>query len=140
MNKLFLTGRFTRDPEVRTTGETSVARFALAVDRKFKREGEPDADFFNCTAFGKTADFVEKYFKKGMKANICGRVQNDNYTDKNGNKCYSVQIMVEEIEFGESKNASGNTEAYTAAPKASTAPGGFMNIPDDVSDEGLPFN
>lgn len=135
MNKVIMTGRLTRDPEIRTSGNTQIARFSLAVDRRFKREGEPDADFFNCTAFGKTAEFVEKYLTKGIKVNLVGRVENNNYTDKEGNKVYSVQILVEEIEFAESKNASqGQSKEANVTPES-----GFMTIPDDVDDDNLPF-
>ena len=109
MNKVILMGRLTRDPEVRYSqgaSQTAVARFSVAVDRRFKREGEPDADFFNCTAFGKQAEFIERYLHKGIKIVLCGRVQNDNYTNKDGQMVYSVRVMVDEIEFAESKNAS----------------------------------
>lgn len=87
MNKVILMGRLTRDPEVRYSqgaSQTAVARFSIAVDRRFKREGEPDADFFNCTAFGKQAEFIERYLRKGVKVVVCGRIQNDNYTNKEG--------------------------------------------------------
>ena len=110
MNKVILMGRLTRDPEVRYSqgaSQTSVARFSVAVDRRFKREGEPDADFFNCTAFGKTAEFVERYLHKGTKIVLSGRIQNDNYTNKDGQMVYSVRIIVDDVEFAESKNASG---------------------------------
>lgn len=156
MNKVILMGRLTRDPEVRYSqgaSQTSVARFSVAVDRRFKREGEPDADFFNCTAFSKTAEFVERYLHKGTKIVLSGRVQNDNYTNKDGQMVYSVRIMVDEIEFAESKNASGgngdggyhnsyNNGGFAGggnAPAASGAGDGFMNIPDGI-DEELPFN
>lgn len=150
MNKLILMGRLTRDPEVRySQGESSlaIARFSLAVDRRFKRAGEPDADFFNCTAFGKQAEFVERYLKQGTKILLTGRVQNDNYTNKEGQKVYSVQVIAEEIEFAESKNASaanqaagGFQPAMPMQPEPSQAVGdGFMNIPDGI-DEELPFN
>ena len=151
-------GRLTRDPEVRYSqgaSQTAVARFSVAVDRRFKREGEPDADFFNCTAFGKQAEFVERYLHKGIKILLSGRVQNDNYTNKDGQMVYSVRIMVDEIEFAESKNASGgnaggfnnggnyNNGGYAGggnnAPAPSGAGDGFMNIPDGI-DEELPFN
>ena len=107
MNKVILMGRLTRDPEVSssTTG-TTFARYSIAVDRRFKRDGEPDADFFNCTSFGKQAEFVERYLKKGTKVVVSGRLQNNNYTNKEGQKVYDVRIMVEDIEFAESKNAS----------------------------------
>ncbi len=146
MNKIILMGRLTRDPEVRYSqgaNQTAVARFSLAVDRRFKREGDPDADFFNCTSFGKQAEFVEKYLRQGTKVVVTGRVQNDNYTNKEGQKVYSVQIIVEEIEFAESKNASaGGGASYQAGsrPSPSQAAGdGFMSIPEGTEEE-LPFN
>ena len=109
MNKLFLLGNFTRDPEIKYAqgSNTAIARFSLAVSRRFKREGEPEADFFNCTAFGKTAEFIEKYMHKGSKAALVGRVENDNYTNKNGEKVYSVKVLVDEIEFAERKQQDG---------------------------------
>ena len=153
MNKVILMGRLTRDPEVRYSQgatQTAVARFSIAVDRRFKRDGEPDADFFNCTAFGKQAEFVERYLHKGIKIVLSGRVQNDNYTNKDGQMVYSVRVMVDEIEFAESKNASAgngdggyNGGGYmgggNSAPAPSGAGDGFMNIPDGI-DEELPFN
>ena len=153
MNKVILMGRLTRDPEVRYSqgaSQTAVARFSIAVDRRFKREGEPDADFFNCTAFGKKAEFIERYLRKGVKVVVCGRIQNDNYTNKEGQMVYSVRVMVDEIEFAESKNASANNgdSGYNgggymgggnSAPAPSGAGDGFMNIPDGI-DEELPFN
>ena len=132
MNKFITMGRLTRDPEVRyTQGEKTmaIASFSIAVNRKFKREGEPEADFFNCTAFGKQAEFVEKYLKQGTKVVLAGRVQNNNYTNKEGQKVFGVQIMVEEIEFAESKSASTQQEP-------SFNPDGFMQIENA---EELPF-
>ncbi|MBE5883734.1 MAG: single-stranded DNA-binding protein [Lachnospiraceae bacterium] len=153
MNKVILMGRLTRDPEVRYSqgaSQTAIARFSIAVDRRFKREGEPDADFFNCTAFGKQAEFIERYLHKGVKVVVCGRIQNDNYTNKEGQMVYSVRVMVDEIEFAESKNASNNEGGFGGyngggysggnnAPAPSGAGDGFMNIPDGI-DEELPFN
>ena len=153
MNKVILVGRLTRDPEIRYSqgaNAMAIARFSIAVDRRFKREGEPDADFFNCSAFGKQAEFVERYLKQGTKMVVVGRIQNDNYTNKDGQKVYSVQIMVDELEFAESKNASAgsgdggyNGGGYmgggNSAPAPSGAGDGFMNIPDGI-DEELPFN
>lgn len=150
MNKIILMGRLTRDPEVRYSqgaNALAIARYTVAVDRRFKREGEPDADFFNCTVFGKQAEFAEKYLKQGTKLLITGRIQNDNYTNKEGQKVYSVQVMVEEQEFAESKNASSASAMQpagdyqqTSRPAPSAAVGdGFMNIPDGI-DEELPFN
>lgn len=143
MNKVIMMGRLTRDPEVRYgqgANSTAVGRFSIAVDRRFKREGQPDADFFNCTAFGKTAEFVEKYLKKGTKVVLSGSLQNDNYTDKNGVQRYDVRIIVDELEFAESKNAGGQG-GYTPSQSAQPAPAGdgFMNIPDGI-DEELPFS
>ena len=106
MNTVILCGRLTRDPEVRySQGENSmaIASFSVATNRKFKRDGEPDADFFNCTAFGKQAEFVEKYLKKGIKVLVTGRLQNNTYEDKQGNKVTATQIITEEVEFCESK-------------------------------------
>ncbi len=142
MNKVIMMGRLTRDPEVRYSqgsSSTAVGRFSIAVDRRFKREGQPDADFFNCTTFGRQAEFVEKYLKKGTKVVISGSVQNDNYTDKDGNQRYSVQIICDDIEFAESKNAQGggNNQSYER-PQPSGTDSGFMNIPDGI-DEELPF-
>ena len=145
MNKVIMMGRLTRDPEVRYSqgaNATTIARFTIAVDRRFKREGEPEADFFNCVAFGKTGDFVEKWFKQGNKILIVGRVENDNYTNKDGQKVYGTRISVEEAEFGESKgNSSNQTEKTQNTPntKATEGSDGFMNIPDGI-DEELPFN
>lgn len=144
MNKVILMGRLTRDPEIRyTQGENSlmIARFSLAVDRRFKRQGEAETDFFNCTAFGKQAEFVERYLKQGTKMLITGRVQNDNYTNKEGQKVYSVQIMVDEMEFAESKAASseGGYQPAARPTPSMAASDGFMNIPDGI-DEELPFN
>ncbi|MBQ8043032.1 MAG: single-stranded DNA-binding protein [Clostridia bacterium] len=148
MNKIILMGRLTRDPEVRySQGESSlaIARFSLAVDRRFKRQGEAEADFFNCTAFGKQAEFVEKYLKQGTKILLSGRVQNDNYTNKEGQKVYSVQIIAEEIEFAESKAAASgagndfNTGFRPDAPEQGQAADGFMNIPTGLEEE-LPFS
>lgn len=143
-NKIILMGRLTKDPEIRySQGENqiAIARFSLAVNRRWKREGEPEADFFNCTVFGRQADFVEKYLRKGSQIVISGRVQNDNYTNKEGQKVYSVQIIVEEIDFAESKGASENHTSYPAGTRpapAEAAKDGFMTIPE--GEEELPFN
>jgi len=146
MNKVILMGRLTREPEVRYSqgaSQTAVARFSLAVDRRFKREGEPTADFFDCTAFGKQAEFIERYLHKGVKVVVCGSIQNNNYTNRDGQMVYSIRIVVDEVEFAESKNASGTSEGgYTQAPARTpnnSFSDGFMNIPDGI-DEELPFN
>lgn len=148
MNKIILMGRLTRDPEVRYSqgeNQVAVARFSLAVNRKWKREGEPEADFFNCTAFGKLAEFAEKYLRQGIKVVVTGRIQNDNYTNREGQKVYSVQVLVEEMEFAESKSASAanaGAALYQTGAKPSpeqAADNGFMSIPDGAEEE-LPFN
>ena len=144
MNKVILMGRLTRDPEVRySNGGATVARFSLAVDRKFKREGdEQTADFINCVAFGKTAEFIEKYFFKGTKMVLEGRIQTGNYTNQEGQKVYTTDVVVEQVEFAESKVSNENDDAYvpTGRPSPSVAAGdGFMNISDSI-DEELPFN
>ena len=149
MNKVILMGRLTRDPEVRySAGEnaTAVARYTLAVDRRFKRDGESTADFIQCVAFGRSAEFAEKYFRQGIKIAITGRIQTGSYTNKDGMKVYTTDVVVEEQEFAESTNASGASEGgYSASPSPSrptpsaAAGDGFMNIPDGI-DEELPFN
>jgi single-strand DNA-binding protein len=150
MNKAILIGRLTRDPEVRySQGEnsTAVARFTLAVDRRFRKAGEQgETDFIGCVAFGKQAEFVEKYFRQGMKMVLSGRIQTGSYTNKEGQKVYTTDIVAEDIEFAESKGSSGNMDSgYQPSsrsnyPEPSTAMGdGFMNIPDGI-DEELPFN
>lgn len=139
MNKIILMGNLTRDPEIRyTQGENAlaIARFSLAINRRFAKQGDTEVDYFNCTAFGKQAEFIEKYFRKGSRMLVSGRVQNDNYTNKNGEKVYSVQIIAEEIEFAERKG-SGQTSG--GEPEPGEASNDFMNIPDGV-EEGLPFN
>ena len=138
MNKVLMCGRTTRDPDVRYgDNQKAVARFSLAVDRRFIRDEDPTADFFNCTAFGKIAEVVEKYVTKGTKLIITGRIQNDNYTNKDGQMVYSVQILVDELEFAESKRSSEGS-SQQAAPQAASSSDGFMNIPAGIDDE-LPF-
>ena len=139
MNKVILMGRLTRDPEVRyTQGDNAmaIARYSLAVDRRFKRDGEPDADFINCVAFGKAGEFAEKYLKKGIKIAVVGRIQTGSYTNKDGQKVYTTDVVVEEQEFAESKN-SGSSDNNQSAPANKNTD--FMSIPDGI-DEELPFN
>ena len=133
MNKVILMGRLTRDPEVRCaqSSATTIGRFSLAVDRKYKREGQPEADFFTCTGFNKTAEFMEKYLKKGTKVVVEGSIQNDNYTNKDGEKVYSTQIMIESIEFAESKGAKTEGPAQNGGSD-------FVDVPDGLVEE-LPF-
>lgn len=144
MNKVVLMGRLTRDPDVRySQGETpmAIARYTLAVDRRFRRDGnDQSADFISCVSFGKTAEFAEKYFHKGTKICVCGRIQTGSYTNKDGQKVYTTEVVVEEQEFAESKNANGESD-FASAPSAPSAPAGdgFINIPDGI-DEELPFN
>lgn len=139
MNKWIGMGRLTRDPEVRySQSGSAVANFSVAIDRRYKRDGETTADFFNCTAFGKTGEFVEKYLRKGTKVVIEGELQNNNYEDKNGTKHYSVQIIVNQIEFAESKSSQTNSNDTAESEANAPADDGFMNIPDGI-DEELPF-
>ncbi len=142
MNKVILMGRLTRDPEVRySQGDNSmaIARYSLAVDRRFKRDGdEQTADFINCVAFGKSGEFAEKYLHKGTKIAVVGRIQTGSFTNKDGQKVYTTDVVVEEQEFAESKN-SGNADNTQTTKPSNTGNTDFMNIPDDIS-EDLPFN
>lgn len=147
MNKVILMGRLTRDPEVRySQGEnaTAIARYTLAVDRRFNRNNDDQtADFINCVAFGRSGEFAEKYLHKGTKIAITGRIQTGSYTNKDGVRVYTTDVVVEDQEFAESKNASAGSGGYTPAERNDSAPAaagdGFMNIPDGI-DEELPFN
>ena len=147
MNKVILMGRLTRDAEVRYSqgdASTAVARFSLAVDRRFKRDGDDQtADFINCVAFGRTGEFMERFGRKGTKFLVEGRIQTGSYTNKDGQRVYTTDVVVEQVEFAESKaTASTNNGGYVPAdrPSPSGAAGdGFMNIPDGI-DEELPFN
>ena len=151
MNKVILMGRLTRDPEVRySQGESpmAIARYTLAVDRRFNRSGDDaTADFIGCVAFGRSAEFAEKYLRKGTKIAITGRIQTGSYTNKDGVKVYTTDVVVEDQEFAESKNSSGNDGGFAGnsgfsgggRPEPMAAGDGFMNIPDGI-DEELPFN
>jgi single-strand DNA-binding protein len=153
MNKVILMGRLTRDPEVRySQGESSlaIARYTLAVDRRFNRNNQDGqtADFINCVAFGKAGEFAEKYLKKGTKMAVTGRIQTGSYTNKDGQKVYTTEVVVEDQEFAESKNSQGSGAGFSGGNQApvmngtgmSQDPGdGFINIPDGI-DEELPFN
>lgn len=156
MNKVILMGRLTRDPEVRyTQGDNAmaVARYTLAVDRRFSRNNNGDeqtADFIGCVAFGRSGEFAEKYLRKGTKIAVTGRIQTGSYTNKDGVKVYTTDVVVEDQEFAESKNASGGNSGFSgdgfsggysgaSRPEPSGAGDGFMNIPDGI-DEELPFN
>lgn len=154
MNKVILMGRLTRDPEVRySSGDnpTAVARYTLAVDRRVRsNDGQQSADFIGCVAFGRAAEFAEKYFRQGMRVTICGRIQTGSYTNRDGQKVYTTDVVVEEQEFAESRNASTGGQPTTAQSSREPAynntgfgipanADGFMNIPDGI-DEELPFN
>ncbi len=161
MNKVILMGRLTRDPDVRYSqneNSTAVARFTLAVDRRYKKDEQQSADFIGCVAFGKTAEFFEKYIKQGTKVCLEGRIQTGNYTNKDGQKVYTTDVVVENVEFAESKGNGGQnaqqnagynqapqTQPMQSNPMPQPAPSeavgeGFMNIADGLEDEGLPFN
>lgn len=144
MNKVILMGRLTRDPEVRySQGERSmaIARYSLAVDRKGRRnqENEQTADFINCVAFDKAGEFAEKYFRQGMRVLVSGRIQTGSYTNKDGVKVYTTDIVVEDQEFADSKGTGGENHQQSRPEQPSSIGDGFMNIPDGVEDEGLPF-
>ena len=145
MNKVILMGRLTRDPEVRYgAGEnsTAVARYTIAVDRRFKRDGEQSADFIGCVAFGRNAEFAEKYLRQGTKIVLTGRIQTGSYTNRDGQKVYTTDSVVEEQEFAENKAAAAGNGGQGNYSRASSAPSdanGFMNIPDGIDDE-LPFS
>ena len=144
MNKVILMGRLTRDPEIRySQGDSAmcIARYSLAVDRRGRSNGnggEQTADFINCVAFGKSGEFAEKYLHKGTKIAITGRIQTGSYTNKDGQKVYTTDVVVEEQEFAESKNAGGSTGGAFDGGSTGSAPGDFMNIPAGVEDE-IPF-
>lgn len=152
MNRVIIMGRLTRDPEIRySNGENpmAIARYTLAVDRRGAKKGqdgnEQTADFLNIVAFGKSGEFAEKYFRQGMRVLVSGRIQTGSYTNKEGQRVYTTDIVAEDQEFADSKNASGSGDNSGYQPISRPAPSdaigdGFMNIPDSVEDEGLPFN
>ena len=136
MNKVILMGRLTRDPEIRASESATTARLSLAVDRRFKRDGEQTADFINCVAFGKTAEFIEKYGRKGTKFVVEGRIQTGSYTNKDGVKVYTTDVVIEQVEFAESKNSA--EQNATNENVRDTNDIDYMNIPNGV-DEEMPF-
>ena len=153
MNRVILMGRLTKDPEVRySQGDRSmaIARYTLAVDRRGRRSqdsGEQTADFINIVAFDRAGEFAEKYFRQGMRVLVSGRIQTGSYTNKDGQKVYTTDVIVDDQEFADSKGAGGDNGGFgggyqqTSRPAPTSAIGdGFMNIPDGVEDEGLPFN
>lgn len=134
MNKVILVGRLARDPEVRypqDNEKAAVGRYTIAVDRRFKRDNEPTADFISCVAFGRAAEFAEKFFRRGMRVSISGRIQTGSYTNKDGVKVYTTDIVVEEQEFAENKGESNQNRQQEDND-------GFMTIPDGIEEE-LPF-
>ena len=147
MNKVILMGRLTRDPEVRYStageGQLAIARYTLAVYRRFRRDGDQQtADFIRCVAFGRSGEFAEKYFHQGTKIAVEGRIQTGSYQNKDGQTVYTTEVVVENQEFAESKASADQNANYQPQAAAPTAPAGdgFMNIPDNVDDSGLPFN
>ena len=153
MNKVILMGRLTREPDVRysqnSDGSMAVARYTLAVDRRFRRnnDGEQTADFIGCVAFGRSAEFAEKYFRKGMKILISGRIQTGSYTNQENQRIYTTEVIVEDQEFTESKRASEEAAASAPAPSApqpaAAAPTDAMPMPEPLpfaEDEEIPFN
>ncbi|PST29781.1 single-stranded DNA-binding protein [Enterocloster lavalensis] len=152
MNRVILMGRLTRDPEIRySQGERSmtIAKYTLAVDRRGRRNQDNDqsADFINCVAFDRAGEFAEKYFRQGMRVLVSGRIQTGNYVNKDGQKVYTTDVILDDQEFADSKSAASNMGSGYAQSDPSQRPvpdsaigDGFMNIPDDVEDEGLPFN
>ena len=142
MNRAFFIGRCVADPEIRYTqgeNQTVIARYRLAVDRRFKREGEPSSDFIQCVAFGRQGEFAEKHLHKGTKIAVVGRIQTGSYTNKEGQKVYTTDVVVEEHYFCESKGSGAvNASPHENSPERYSEE--FMNIPDDIEDEGLPFS
>lgn len=147
MNKVILIGRLCRDPEIRYSQQgdeqMAVARYTLAVDRRYKKDNEQSADFISCVAFGRSAEFADKYLKQGTKICVCGRIQTGSYTNRDGNKVYTTDVVVEEQEFAESKNTAGNDGSNSRQQAPSPAPdpreaSGFMSIPEGIEDD-LPF-
>ena len=142
MNKVVLVGRLTRDPEVRYSqgdSSTAVARYTLAVDRRFKRDNEPSADFIPCVVFGRSGEFAEKYFRQGMRVSVSGRIQTGSYVNKDGQKVYTTEVILDDQEFADSKGSSGRGPEQRQVQGADIGDG-FMSIPDGIEDEGMPFS
>ena len=145
MNKVVLVGRLTRNPETRYSqgdNPTAISRYTLAVDRRFRREGQPDADFIRCVAFGRAGEFADRYFTQGMRVAVSGRIQTGSYTNRDGIKVYTTEVVVEDQEFAQSKgenNSAPMAAPAESAPQAEDPGDGFMNIPEGI-DEELPFN
>ena len=141
MNIVVMVGRLTKDPDLRYGANSgkAVCMFSIAVDRPFKREGENNTDFFNCVAFGKTGEFVEKYFTQGKRIAITGNLQNDVYTGKDGSKKQMVKIICDTVEFADAKGEGRPKEAKEGPKEAKEQDDGFLNVPDEAIDEELPF-
>jgi len=149
MNKVILLGRLTKDPEIRYSQSAEpvcVSRYTLAVNKRFKREGEPDADFINCVAFGKTGEFMERFFKKGMLASVCGSITVRSYDDNQGQRKWITEVITDEVNFAESKAAfearqnKGGFDSYSSVPPSSSEPEGFSAITASIDeDDDLPF-
>ena len=148
MNKTILMGRLTKNPEVKCLQDensTAMARYTLAVDRRYRKDGRAETDFISCVTFGKNAEFAEKYFRQGMRISVSGRIQTGSYTNKDGVRVYTTEVIVEDQEFAESRAESeANRSSFQSSPAPGPAPSidagdGFMNIPDGI-DEELPFN
>lgn len=143
MNKVILMGRLTRDPDVQyTNGDDpmAIARFTLAVNRRSRKDGEQNADFISCVAFDKAAEHAEKYYRKGLQIAISGRIQTGSYTNREGRRVYTTDIVIEEQEFADSKGGAAAGQTPGPSREYGTDDDGFMHIPDGVEDEGLPFN
>lgn len=138
MNKVILMGRLTKDPETNQTTNSQYSRFSIAVDRRYKQDGQPTADFPSCIAWGKTSEFIDKYFHKGMKIAVEGRIQTGSYTNKDGQKVYTTDVIVEAAEFVESKNAGGDGSSSGSGSAPKVDDDGFMDVPPEI-DEKLPF-
>ena len=149
MNKTILMGRLTKNPEVKCLQDensTAMARYTLAVDRRYRKDGKAETDFISCVTFGKNAEFAEKYLQKGLKILVSGRIQTGSYVNRDGQKVYTTEVILDDQEFADSKGQASDMSGYgQSAPAQRPAPAsaigdGFMNIPDGVEDEGLPFN
>jgi single-strand DNA-binding protein len=147
MNRATMMGRLTRDPEIRYGGENNmaIAKFTLAVDRRYKREGQPEADFFNMSAFGKLAEFCNNYLHKGIKVLVEGEIHNNNYTNRNGENVYGVEIIARDIEFAESKKNSasggdGGSSVQNGEGSSTRDDDGFIDVNKNIDDDEIPFS
>ena len=139
MNQVILSGRLTRDPDIKYANNTTVARYTLAVERRFKKDGEQSADFISCVAFGKNAEFSEKYLKQGTKIIVSGHIQTGSYTNKDGHKVYTTDVVIDSQEFAESKNASASEPKKEEPKQEQASVDDFMKIDDGITDDEMPF-